>query len=134
MCWLCAWTIGQEIMKERPGTGLKLSRAPIAMKETRLKEPRLHGIDMAIDHVAGTMSRWMLKGQDKGVGFGDQLFDGLESGSRAGSGCPGKEISTLLTKGGSIGRGVDVPDLLLQGGPERLPLFLTAVADSKQGM
>ena len=66
-----------EIMKQSPSPDLSFSRLPVTVKKTSTVEPTSHGFYMTVNHVAGAIGVWMIKGQNEGIGLGTQFFDGI---------------------------------------------------------
>ena len=72
-------TIRPEVVKECPGTHLMLSRNPMTLEETGAREPTGHGLHVAVDHIGGTVSLRIVKGEYKDIGLGAQLVDCCQS-------------------------------------------------------
>ena len=106
----------------------------MTVKETSIRQPAAHRFQMAVNHIAGSIGLWEVKSQDKQVGFGPQLFNGLQGWARKGLASPGQKVSGLLTKFLRVSGVIDVPNLLLDFRPERLPAFFAAVSNFEKGM
>ena len=106
----------------------------MTVKETGIRQPAVHRFHMAVNHIAGPISLGEVKSQDKLVGFGAQFFNRGQGWARDGLSSPVQKVSDLLSEVLSISGLVDVPDLLLNIGPDRLPPFLAAVANFEESV
>lgn len=104
------------------------------MKEVGAHEPAIHRVHMAIDHVAGAVGVREVKGQEKGILLGAELFDGFKSCAVDRLFGPSEKGSDLLAEiSGCLGM-IDIPDLLLDGWKEGLEPFLAAITDPDEGV
>ena len=106
----------------------------MAVKETGIRQPAVHWFHMAINHIAGPISLGEVKGQDKQVGFGAQFFNSLQSWARNVLASPGQKGSGLLAEFLRVSGPVDVPDLLLDLRPDRLPTLFAAISNFEKGV
>ena len=51
----------------------------MTLEETGAREPTGHGLHVAVDHIGGTVSLRIVKGEYKDIGFGAQLVDCCQS-------------------------------------------------------
>lgn len=104
------------------------------MKEVSTNEPAIHGVHMAIDHVAGAVGIWEVEGQEKGVLLGAELLNRFKGCATDRLSGPSEKVSDLLTEvSGCLGM-IDIPDGLLDGRKEGLQPFLAAVPDLDEGV
>ena len=106
----------------------------MAVKETGIRQPAVHRFHMPVNHIAGPIGLWEVKGQDKQVSFGGQFFNGLQGWARNSLARPGQKGSGLLTELLRVSGLVDVPNLLLDLRPDDLPAFFAAIPNFEKGV
>ena len=106
----------------------------MTVKETGIRQPAVHRFHMTINHVAGSIGLGEVISQDKQVGFGAQFFNGLQGWARNGLASPGQKSSGLLAEMVRVSGLIDVPDLLLDLRPDRLPALFAAVSNFEKGV
>ena len=89
---------------------------------------------MAINHVAGAIGRGMVEGKCEGIGFGTEFVCCFQHWPSEFSCGPDLEICHLAEEVLAVSCVVNIPDLLLNLGIERLAAFLGAVSDLEKGM
>ena len=106
----------------------------MSVKEVGVNEPAIHGVHMAIDHVAGAVGVREVESQEKGVLFGAELFDRFKGCAADGLSGPSEEVSDLLTEVSRCLGMIDIPDGLLDGRKEGLQPILATVPDLDEGV
>jgi hypothetical protein len=48
------------------------------MKVAGAIEPTGHGVHMPVHHIAGAIGLWIIKREQKGIGFGSEFVDGFD--------------------------------------------------------
>ncbi len=81
LMYLGPGTIRLEVMKQGPGTNLLFGRQPMTVKEASTEQPSDHRFDVTVNHVTGTVSGRVVKGQKERIGFGTQRGNRFQSGS-----------------------------------------------------
>ena len=104
------------------------------MKEASAHQPAIHGIHVAINHVAGAVGIRKVEGQEEGILLGTELFDGFKGCATDRLSGPSEKVSDLSTEVGRCRGMVDVPDLLLDGWIECFQSFFAASRDLDEGV
>ena len=118
-----------EGVQNGPRTDLQFGGRPVSVKEVGANEPAIHGVHMAIDHIAGAVGVREVEGQEKGILLGAELFDRFKSCATDRLSGPSEKVSDLLAEVSGCFGMIDIPDLLLDGWKEGLQPFFAAVTD-----
>ena len=68
------------------------------MKEASAYQPAIHGIHVAIDHIAGAVGMGEVKGQEEVLLLGTELLDGFKRCAADKLFGPSEKVSDLLAK------------------------------------
>ena len=104
------------------------------MKEASAYQPAIHGVHVAINHVAGAVGIREVEGQEEGILLGTEFFDGFKGCAADRLSGPSEKVSDLLAEVGRCRGMIDVPDLLLDGWIESFQSFLAASTDLDEGV
>ena len=99
-----------EVVQNGPSTDLLFSRRPVSMKEASTHEPAIHGVHMAIDHVAGAVGIREVESQEKRVLLGAELFNCFKGSATDKLSGPSEKVSDLLAEVSRCRGMIDVPD------------------------
>ena len=112
-----------KVVQNGPRTDLLFGGRPVSVKEVSTNEPAIHGVHMAIDHVAGAVGIWEVEGQEKGVLLGAELLNRFKGCATDRLSGPSEKVSDLLAEVSGCFGMIDMPDLLLYGWKEGLQPF-----------
>ena len=117
---LGAWTVGLEVVQQRPASYLEFGRAEMSMKETSIEQTAGQGFHVPVDHITGAMGLGIVESQGKTGRFSSQFVNGFQSRTGQMLSRPGVEVTHLLVESLNIDRMISIPDALLNGNEQRL--------------